>query len=180
MRLTAIIPLPIQNIAYRIFCGSFKNLLLVEDFLTHRLWNRYGECEFYLFLSYFLFLLIKLFPWCSEVWGMSDYCRFKSKEFQDKGLLGRFQVTPVTFDKETTDDCVSQKRKIYDEEDVSLMRCAFLRGSYTTDSELPKTRLLKWTKENRKKMPVYNTRQEDKLFCSVVTVDGRKYGSSFW
>ncbi|XP_050452015.1 tRNA-dihydrouridine(20) synthase [NAD(P)+]-like isoform X2 [Cataglyphis hispanica] len=51
---------------------------------------------------------------------------------------------------------------------------------YTRDSELPKTRLLKWTKENRKKMPIYNTRQEDKLFCSIVTVDGRKYGSSFW
>lgn len=111
---------------------------------------------------------------------MGDYCRFKSKELQDKGLLGRFQVTPVTLDKDTTDDCISQKRKVYEEDDVSLMRCAFLRGSYTTDSELPKTRLLKWTKENRKKMPIYNTRQEDKLFCSVVTVDGRKYGSSFW
>ncbi|XP_012214611.2 tRNA-dihydrouridine(20) synthase [NAD(P)+]-like [Linepithema humile] len=114
-----------------------------------------------------------------EVWGMGDYCRTRSKEFQDKGLLGRFQVTPVMLDKDTA-DCVSQKRKIYEEEDVSLMRCAFLRGSYTTDSKLPKTRLLKWTTENHKKMPVYNTRQEDKLFCSVVTVDGRKYGSSFW
>lgn len=114
-----------------------------------------------------------------EVWGLGDYCRSKNKEFREKGLLGRFQVMPVILDKDK-DNNFSYKRKIYEENDVSLMRCAFLRNSYTTDSELPKTRLLKWTKENRKKMPVYNTRQEDKLFCSVVTVDGRKYGSSFW
>lgn len=115
-----------------------------------------------------------------EVWGLGDYCRSKNKEFRDKGLLGRFQVMPVMLDKDAKDNSVSHKRKIYEENDVSLMRCAFLRNSYTTDSELPKTRLLKWTKENRKKMPIYNTQQEDKLFCSVVTVDGRKYGSSFW
>ncbi|EZA54926.1 tRNA-dihydrouridine(20) synthase [NAD(P)+]-like [Ooceraea biroi] len=114
-----------------------------------------------------------------DIWDMGDYCRFKSKEFRDKGLLGRFQVTPLTLHAETRDGRTSQKRKIY-EEDVFVMRCAFLRGSYMTDSELPKTRLLKWTKENRKKMPTYDTRREDKLFCSVVTVDGKKYGSSFW
>jgi len=85
----------------------------------------------------------------------------------------------LTFNAETQNGRSSQKRKI-DEEDVFLMCCAFLRSSYMTDSELPKTRLLKWTKENRKKMPIYNTRREGKLFCSIVTVDGKKYGSSFW
>lgn len=116
----------------------------------------------------------------SEVWGLGDYCRSKNKEFRDKGLLGRFQVMPVMLEKDTKDNNVSHKRKLHEDNDVSQMRCAFLRNNYTTDSELPKTRLLKWTKENRKKMPIYNTRQEDKLFCSVVTVDSRKYGSSFW
>ncbi|XP_070161680.1 tRNA-dihydrouridine(20) synthase [NAD(P)+]-like [Polyergus mexicanus] len=115
-----------------------------------------------------------------EIWELGDYCRSKNKEFRDKGLLGRFQVIPVMLEKDTKDNNVSHKRKIHEDNDVSLMRCAFLRNNYTTDSELPKTRLLKWTKENRKKMPIYNTRQEDKLFCSIVTVDGRKYGSSFW
>ncbi|XP_025073342.1 tRNA-dihydrouridine(20) synthase [NAD(P)+]-like [Pogonomyrmex barbatus] len=114
-----------------------------------------------------------------EVWGLGDYCRSKRKEFRDKGLLGRFQVTPTIFDKELSNG-ISHKRKAQENEDVSLMRCAFLRNNYITDSELPKTRLLKWTKEYHKKMPVYDTRQENKLFCSVVTVDGRKYGSSFW
>ncbi|KAL0100618.1 hypothetical protein PUN28_019190 [Cardiocondyla obscurior] len=113
-----------------------------------------------------------------QVWGLDDYCRSKNKEFRNRGLLGRFQITPGIFDKDINNG-VSHKRKIY-EEDVSLMRCAFLRNCYVTDSELPKSKLLKWTKENHKKMPVYNTRQENKLFSSVVTVDGRKYGSSFW
>lgn len=144
-----------------------------------RQWNKYGKYFFlysFLLIARFIFIQKLLF---SEVWGLDDYCRSKSKEFRDKGLLGRFQITPEILDKDI-DSGVSHKRKIYEEEDVSLMRCAFLRNSYVTDSELPKTRLLKWTKENRKKMPVYNTRQENKLFCSVVTVDGRKYGSSFW
>lgn len=132
---------------------------------------------FLFFISLFLCLLNKLFS--SEVWGLDDYCRSKNKAFRNRGLLGRFQIMPGIFDKDINSG-VSHKRKIYEEEDVSLMRCAFLRNSYITDSELPKTRLLKWTKENRKKMPIYNTRQENKLFCSVVTVDGRKYGSSFW
>ncbi|KYM94681.1 PREDICTED: tRNA-dihydrouridine(20) synthase [NAD(P)+]-like [Cyphomyrmex costatus] len=113
-----------------------------------------------------------------QVWKLDDYCRSKSEEFQAKGLLGRFEVTPEILNKDN--NSISHKRKIHEEEDVFLMRCAFLRNSYITDSELPKTRLLKWTKEHHKKMPVYNTRQENKLFCSVVTVDGRKYGSSFW
>lgn len=80
----------------------------------------------------------------------------------------------------TKDDCISQKRKIHEEEDVALMRCAFLRSNYTNDLELPKSRLFQWTKEHHKKMPVYDTQRNEKLFCSVVTVDGRKYGSSFW
>ncbi|XP_014481075.1 PREDICTED: tRNA-dihydrouridine(20) synthase [NAD(P)+]-like [Dinoponera quadriceps] len=115
-----------------------------------------------------------------ELWELGDYCRSKMKEFQDKGLLGRFQVSPDMLDEDTKDDCISQKRKIHEEEDVAMMRFAFLRSNYTRDEELPKTRLLKWTKDQHKKMPVYDTRRNEKLFCSIVTVDGRKYGSSFW
>lgn len=133
----------------------------------------------YSFFSSYLWVLAKVFVFFSEIWGLGDYCRSKSKEFRNNGLLDRFHVSPIILDP--TNSCSdSRKRKIDEENDVSLMRCAFLRNSYTSDLDLPKTRLLKWTKENRKKMPVYNTRQEDKLFCSVVTVDGKKYGSSFW
>lgn len=108
---------------------------------------------------------------------MDDYCRQKSKEYQEKGLMGRFQVVPESIATNTNSNGL-YKRKF--EDDATLMQCAFIRNNYTNDIDLPKTKLLKWVKENRKKMPAYETQHADKLFRSIVTVDGRKYGSSFW
>lgn len=113
-----------------------------------------------------------------NLWDLSDYFYLKKKEFEEKGLLGRSQVSPMKEDEKQTQLC--NKRKILEEEDVILMHCAFLRNNYITDLELPKTVLHKWTQTQRKKMPNYNTQQKGKLFRSIVTVDGRKYGSSFW
>ncbi|XP_014207131.1 tRNA-dihydrouridine(20) synthase [NAD(P)+]-like [Copidosoma floridanum] len=110
-----------------------------------------------------------------KVWDMDDYCRKKLKEYREKGYDGRFEVIPERL------ALLGNKRKLEDEsEDVFMMRCAFLRSNYTKDTTLPKTQLAQWTQKNRKKLPAYNTINEDKLFRSVVTVDGRKYGSSFW
>ncbi|XP_033209620.1 tRNA-dihydrouridine(20) synthase [NAD(P)+]-like [Belonocnema kinseyi] len=114
-----------------------------------------------------------------EVFDMDEYCRQKAKEYREKGLMGRFQVEPESFALENTNGNGSCKRKM-EEEDVTYIRCAFIRNNYPNDIELPKTRLLKWTKENRKKMPAYETQNADKLFRSVVLVDGRKFGSLFW
>lgn len=110
---------------------------------------------------------------CS-LWEMEDYCRNKRKEYLDRGIQGRFQVVPISLEERK-----GVKRK-FEEDDVIVMKCAFLRNSYTHDLELPKSRLLKWTKENRTDIPVYHTEQEDKLFRSVVLVDKKKYSSSFW
>ena len=110
---------------------------------------------------------------------MGEYCRQKSKEYREKGLMGRFQVEPESFAIENMNGNSSCKRKL-EEEDVTYIRCAFIRNNYSNDTELPKTRLLKWTKENRKKMPAYETQHADKLFRSIVVVDGRKFGSLFW
>ena len=110
---------------------------------------------------------------------MDDYCRSKTKEYRDKGFQGRFEVVP---ERLGLIDGPGSKRKLEEEagEDVLLMRCAFVRNNYPNDPSLPKTQLVRWTKENRKKLPSYDTTHEDKLFRSVVSVDGRKYGSSFW
>ncbi|XP_060816434.1 tRNA-dihydrouridine(20) synthase [NAD(P)+]-like isoform X1 [Bombus pascuorum] len=115
-----------------------------------------------------------------ELWNLIDYCLSKKKEFEEKGLLGRSQVSPMREDGKQDEEQPSNKRKISEEEDVTLMHCAFLRNNYVTDLELPKTILHKWTQTQRKKMPNYNTQQKGKLFQSIVTVDGRRYGSSFW
>ncbi|XP_033355040.1 tRNA-dihydrouridine(20) synthase [NAD(P)+]-like isoform X1 [Bombus vosnesenskii] len=115
-----------------------------------------------------------------DLWNLIDYCLSKKKEFEEKGLLGRSQVSPMREDGKQDEGQASNKRKISEEEDVTLMHCAFLRNNYVTDLELPKTILHKWTQTQRKKMPNYDTQQKGKLFQSIVTVDGRRYGSSFW
>ncbi|XP_076648716.1 dihydrouridine synthase 2 [Halictus rubicundus] len=115
-----------------------------------------------------------------DVWELSDYCRTKRKEFEAKGLLGRSQVSPMKEDEARNDDQSCNKRKLSEEEDIVLMHCAFLRNNYASDLELPKTILHKWAQTQRKKMPQYETLQKGKLFRSIITVDGRRYGSSFW
>ncbi|XP_053997952.1 tRNA-dihydrouridine(20) synthase [NAD(P)+]-like [Hylaeus anthracinus] len=115
-----------------------------------------------------------------DVWELSDYCRLKRKEFEEKGLLGRSQVSPMREEDQPDGEQPSSKRKMSDEEDVVLMHCAFLRNNYVTDLELPKTILHKWTQTQRKKIPHYDTQKKGRLFRSIVTVDGRKFGSSFW
>ncbi|XP_063977613.1 tRNA-dihydrouridine(20) synthase [NAD(P)+]-like [Diachasmimorpha longicaudata] len=113
------------------------------------------------------------------VFDMDAYCREKSRELRSKGLQGRFEVEPVR-DTDNTDNCLKRKHEDGDD-DVTLKRCAFLRNGYSSDTQLPKTRLLKWLRDNKKKdLPVYDTWSEDKLFRSIVTVDGQKYSSTFW
>lgn len=105
---------------------------------------------------------------------MADYCKNKQLEYQSKGLLGRREVTPDMFSP-------SPKRsRIELEADVIEMQCAFIRASYTDDSQLPKTKLLAWCSKNKIKAPTYATHNEDKLFRSVVTLNGKKYSSTFW
>ncbi|KAJ9578807.1 hypothetical protein L9F63_004957 [Diploptera punctata] len=111
------------------------------------------------------------------LWNLSEYCYKKQLEFKEKGLLGRHTVVPSSFEPP------SKKRKLGEEsetDDIIEMKCAFYRNLYASDVELPKTRLLTWARNKGLKHPVYVTQQEDKLFRSIVTLDGKKYTSSFW
>nr|CAD7407630.1 unnamed protein product [Timema poppensis] len=111
---------------------------------------------------------------CS-LWGLGEQCRQKQVEMKQRGLLGRRDVVPASLEPRL------KKRKVEEGGDtVTELQCAFLRNVYGSDVELPKTRLLMWSRKNRVRQPEYNTVQEDKLFKSVVTVDGKKYSSSFW
>lgn len=110
----------------------------------------------------------------SSVWGMGDYYREKQKLFREAGLIGRREVEPVMNEPRL------KKPKLYNEDDVVRISCAFLRSVFPNDIDLPKTKLLMWTRKSQLDQPSYNTVQEDKLFQSVVTVNGKKYGSSYW
>lgn len=105
---------------------------------------------------------------------MGEYCRQKQLEFQSKGILGRREVTPDMFSPKP------KKLKTEIESDVKELQCAFIRACYSDDSELPKTKLINWCKKNKLESPKYKTINEDKLFRSIVTVNGSKYSSSYW
>ncbi|XP_066595758.1 tRNA-dihydrouridine(20) synthase [NAD(P)+]-like [Prorops nasuta] len=112
------------------------------------------------------------------VWDMDDYYRLKEKEFHDQGYYGRYNVKPSEFmDSNHEPMCKKQK---FDDEGVTKMCCAFLRNSYNVDNKLPKSQLIDWSVKQGKKMPQYETFKEEKLFRSIVTFDGKRYGSSFW
>ena len=108
----------------------------------------------------------------SSLWGLSEYCSNKQLQFKENGLLDRHSVAPGLLEP--------QLKKKKTEDDVIEMKCSFLRNLYTSDMDLPKTKLLTWARARGLKHPVYTTQQEDKLFKSVVTLDGKKYGSSYW
>lgn len=37
-----------------------------------------------------------------------------------------------------------------------------------------------WSRQNKHTQPVYSTTQVDKLFCTILKIDGVSYTSSYW
>lgn len=111
---------------------------------------------------------------CS-LWDMGEYCRAKQSKYKELGLYTRRDVIPGSLEPSL------KKRKVEAEDtDVFELQCAFYRSVYLSDVDLPKTKLLVYAKKNGLGQPKYDTRQEDKLFKSVVTVNHKKYSSSYW
>lgn len=59
------------------------------------------------------------------------------------------------------------------------MQVCFIRANYN-DLNLPKAQLHSWAGKNGHKLPQYQTHQVEKLFCTILTFNGKKYTSSFW
>lgn len=109
----------------------------------------------------------------SDLWDVGDYCRQKQKKMN----YLRFE--------ERDDACNDQKRiksNPVEEKsnDVNSLKCMYLRALYPRPEDLPKTKLLNWSKTHNKPLPKYHTEQFEKLFKSTVTFDNKKYSSSFW
>ncbi|KAF7267172.1 hypothetical protein GWI33_019578 [Rhynchophorus ferrugineus] len=110
------------------------------------------------------------------IWDLSDYCRKKQLEYQSKGILGRREVTPDMFDK-----CAKKPRLDRDEDsDVQCLNCAFIRVNFQTDPDLPKSKLMAYCGKNKIKLPTYKIINEDKLFRAIVTMEDKKYSSTYW
>lgn len=110
----------------------------------------------------------------STIWNLGNYCKEKQEYFRNMGHLTRRDVEPIAIEPRL------KKPKLYETENIIVLSCAFLRSIFPLDIDLPKTKLLMWTRRNHIGQPVYDTVQEDKLFQSIVTVDGKKYSSSYW
>lgn len=80
--------------------------------------------------------------------------------------------------------CTDQKRikpdPVEESNDVSSLKCMYIRALYPRPEDLPKTKLLNWAMKHNKSLPKYHTEQFEKLFKSTVTFDDKKYSSSFW
>lgn len=92
-------------------------------------------------------------------------------EYNEKGILSRRQISP---------DMFYPAQKKIKREDTTEMPYAFIRASYTTDPELPKSRLITWCNKNKIEKPKYEIINEDKLFRAIVHLDGKKYSSTYW
>ncbi|KAE8742753.1 hypothetical protein FOCC_FOCC011680 [Frankliniella occidentalis] len=131
-----------------------------------------------------LFLEAQTLEQICAIWDLGDYCRKRQLEFKASGLLGRREVCPQVLRQESSDIQSPLKKMKFDDhcppDDIVTMKVAYLRSLYPSDNDLPKTRVLAWSRSQKLGMPVYKTVQEGKLFQSVLTLSGKQYTSSMW
>ena len=63
------------------------------------------------------------------------------------------------------------------------MYCPFVRNHYGENTDIPKCRLLSWLRQEfgeKHEVPKYQTWQKDKMFRSMVYVQGNAYSSQSW
>ncbi|CAG9853662.1 unnamed protein product [Phyllotreta striolata] len=111
-----------------------------------------------------------------NIWNLGDYCRQKQLEYQTKGNFGRREIMPELLDPQR-----KKQKTIFDNENIDVcLNCAFIRANYTEDPKLPKSRLMSYCGKNKLKSPKYKVFNEDKLFRAIVTIEDKKYSSSYW
>lgn len=62
---------------------------------------------------------------------------------------------------------------------IYCFQVCFIRANFN-DLNLPKSQLHAWAGKKGIKLPHYQTHQVEKLFCCILTFDGKKYTSTFW
>lgn len=71
------------------------------------------------------------------------------------------------------------RKKVFTDEDINFANVIFHRKFYDIKN-LPKNILHAHAGRNKLALPVYETRQHDRLFYSIVTFEGKKYSSLLW
>lgn len=135
-----------------------------------------------------LLKILNLLTFSSEIWDLASYCRQKQIEYQERGMHNRRDCVPGKLRKAdangvNTDDTKRIKLDEQHDPNMIMKNVAFFRAQYSdTDPTkcFPKTRLHQYATRKRLDVPSYVTRQEDRLFQTVLTFNGHKYASSYW
>jgi len=104
-------------------------------------------------------------------WHLEDYFSAMQTEFNNR-------AKKLSLHKRDDDDmdCNLKRIKV---DGIIQMTLEYVRSSFK-DCELPKTRLYTWCRKEKLPNPVYEMEYKEKLFKSVVTVNGKKYTTSKW
>lgn len=93
-------------------------------------------------------------------------------------MQGRRDVAPGSIlTDQPADEPAKKKAKL--DEDTFQSNIAFFRTNYD-DKSLPKSILHAHALKGKKDYPTYVTQQEDKLFRTICTYEGRSYASTYW
>lgn len=107
-----------------------------------------------------------------EVFDLKDYCKLKQLEHKTKEMELRREDMLASEYEPTT------KRAKLDDGTIKE-NVAFIRSNYLKDVELPKSILHMHTKKKLRTVPDYITNVHDRLFTAVLTLNDKKYSSTF-
>lgn len=71
------------------------------------------------------------------------------------------------------------RKKVLNDENVTVSLTKFRRNYFSYET-LPKTILHAHAGRNKLPLPVYESTKVERLFCSTLTFDGKKYASLLW
>lgn len=123
-----------------------------------------------------------MFSIISDIWNLGDYCRLKQREYERKGMHCRRNCVPDALLRRSDDylEQTNAKRpKVSNDSTIHRRNIAFFRAQYTTKN-MPKCVLNSYAMKNGFDQPIYTTKQEDRLFQSIVSFKNQKYASSYW
>lgn len=87
--------------------------------------------------------------------------------------------SPQTRYEDMPDELLDYRKSLYDDHDIKLSMMKFNRKYFSLDS-LPKVMIHNYAMKNKLSKPIYETKREDRLYYSMLTLNGEKYSSLVW
>lgn len=114
----------------------------------------------------------------SHPWGLREYCRSVHREYEAKGLV-HLPCSPRTELKNMPNEILEYRKQMYKDQNIIFTLMKFQR-KYFAMGTLPKVMLHGYAGRNKLPPPTYETKREDRLHYTVVTLNGQKFASLIW